>query len=135
MHGTLRGMNFLRRKTDPLAEKLVAAGLSADAALLLSRSGTALTLPSGVRLCSEGQFGYEAFVLVSGEAVVTHDEEVLRTVAAGEVIGEIAALDATRTRIATVETTKESVVLTYDVRTFRVLAEQLSEVLVPQRAA
>lgn len=129
-------MNFLRRKNfDPIAAQLVAAGLSTDAAHLLSRAGTAVTVQPGVPLCTEGQFGREAFVLVSGEAVVTRDEAAVRTVAAGEVIGEIAALDARRTRTATVETTKQSVVLAYDVSTFRVLAEKFADVLVPERAA
>lgn len=135
MHGTLGGMNFLRRKyEDPVAAALVAAGLSTDAAHLLSRSGTAVTLQPGTQLCAEGEFGHEAFVLVSGEAVV-HLPENNRTVAAGEVIGEIAALDPQRTRTATVETTKQSVVLAYDVRTFRTLAEKFADVLVPERAA
>ncbi len=129
-------MNFLRRKNfDPIAAQLVAAGLSTDAAHLLSRSGTAVTLQPGVPLCREGQFGREAFVLVSGEAVVTQDADEVRTVAAGEVIGEIAALDSRRTRTATVETTKRSVVLAYDVATFRVLAEKFNDLLVPSRAA
>lgn len=129
-------MNFLRRKSfDPIAERLVAAGLSTDAAHLLSRNGTAVTVQAGVPLCTEGQYGREAFVLVSGGAVVTSQDEQLRTVGAGEVIGEIAALDSRRTRTATVETTQTSVVLAYDVSTFRVLAERFSDVLAPNRAA
>lgn len=129
-------MNFLRRKlSDPVASALVAAGLSTDAALLLSASGTAVTVRPGTQLCREGEFGREAFVLVSGEAVVRLPETADRTVQAGEVVGEIAALDSRRRRTATVEVTQESVVLAYDVRTFRQLAEGLSDLLVPNRAA
>lgn len=126
---------LLRRKLqDPVIVALEAAGLTADEARRLSTAGTPLTMRPGVQLCREGEFGLEAFVLVSGEAKVRLPGKD-RTVAAGEVFGEIAALDPTRRRTATVETTAESVVLTYDVRTFRALAAEMGDLLAPERAA
>jgi CRP-like cAMP-binding protein len=126
---------MLRRKSpDPVTVALEAAGLSSDQARRLSTAGTPLLLRAGMQLCREGEFGLEAFVLVSGEAVVRLPGKD-RTVAAGEVFGEIAALDPTRRRTATVETTADSVVLTYDVRTFRALAAEMTDLLSPERAA
>jgi CRP-like cAMP-binding protein len=89
---------------------------------------------SGVPLCREGAVGLEAFVLVSGEAIVRLPGED-RTVVPGEVIGEIAALHPARRRTATVETTEDSVVLAFDLRTFRSLARDMGDVLAPSRAA
>lgn len=125
---------FRRTSPDPVTAALHANGLSLDRAKRLSAAGTALTLNAGTSLCVEGEFGHEAFVLVSGEAVVRLPEAD-RTVLAGEVIGEIAALDSLRRRTATVETTQQSVVLAYDVRTFRSLAAEMADILVPDRAA
>ncbi|MEY2426373.1 MAG: family transcriptional regulator, cyclic receptor protein [Actinomycetota bacterium] len=128
-------MKLRRTSPDPVVAALEAAGLSRGDAQRLSTSGTSLTMAAGTPLCFEGDVGLEAFVLVSGEAVVRLPESTDRTVAVGEVIGEIAVLDPTRRRTATVETTEDSVVLVFDVRTFRFLAQDMSDVLAPERAA
>jgi CRP-like cAMP-binding protein len=133
MYETLDVMKF-RRNDDPVAVALEDAGISADVARRLATAGTPLHVKPGVSLCREGDFGREAFVLVRGEAVVRYDGKK-RTVAAGEVFGELAALDPKRRRNATVETTEASMVLAFDVRTFRALAADHAEVLVPDRAA
>lgn len=126
-------MSF-RRRTDSVATALEAAGLSAKDARRLSLAGTAISVGPGVSLCTEGNFGAEAFVLLSGEAVVRfRGEDITR--GAGAVIGEIAALDPMQRRNATVETTTNSVVLAFDARTFRSLAAEMAGVLVPNRAA
>ncbi len=125
---------FRRTSFDPVAAKLQSSGMSASHAQRLSRAGTAVAVRAGTSLCVEGEFGLEAFVLVSGEAIVRLPGAG-RTVHAGEVIGEIAALDLLRRRTATVETTQDSMVLAYDVRTFRALADEMADVLVPDRAA
>jgi CRP-like cAMP-binding protein len=127
-------MKFRRKTQDPVVVALEAAGLSAEDARRLAISGTPVAMGSGVELCRKGEIGLEAFVLVSGEAVVRLPGKD-RTVGVGEVFGEIAALDPKLRRNATVETTKDSVVLTYDVRTFRALADAMGDVLVPDRAA
>ncbi len=124
----------LRRTEDRYVMALTAAGLSTRDARRLAMAGTALNVRPGVPLCREGDRGREAFVLVAGEAVVRlpgHD----RTVAPGEVIGELATLDPDRRRNATVETTEDSIVLAFDVRTFRSLARDMGDVLTPNRAA
>ncbi|HUR76924.1 MAG TPA: cyclic nucleotide-binding domain-containing protein [Acidimicrobiales bacterium] len=127
-------MKLLRKRTDPVAQALEAAGIApADAQRLVS-VGTAIAVEPGVRLCTEGEFGREAFVLVSGEAVVRLPGTD-RSVRPGEVVGEIAALNPKMRRTATVETTATSVVLAYDVRSFRALAAEMADHLVPDRAA
>ena len=127
-------MKFLRKDQDPVALALEAAGLPTSIAHRLATTGTPIHVRPGVRLCEEGDFGAEAFVLVSGEAVVRLPGKD-RTLVAGEVFGEIAALNPQVRRNATVETTEKSVVLAYDVRTFRALASEMADVLVPDRAA
>lgn len=135
-YGTLGDMNLRRNVKDPIAQALEGAGMSTATAKRLAWTGTPIYVKPGVSLCREGDFGREAFVLVSGEAVVRRDPSgPVRTVAAGEVFGELAALTPGVRRNATVETTEESLVLAYDVRTFRALAGEIRDVLVPERAA
>ena len=124
----------LRRTEDRYVVALEAAGLSTRDARRLSMAGTAVNVRPGVPLCREGDAGLEAFVLVSGEAVVRLPGED-RTVAPGEVFGELAALHPDRRRNATVETTEDSIVLAFDLRTFRSLAREMADVLAPNRAA
>jgi CRP-like cAMP-binding protein len=122
-----------RSPHDPLARRLRALGLPEPAARRLALSGTPIDLPAGAVLCEKGGRGMEAFFLVDGEAVVDlGDREVV--VGPGAVIGELAALDAFARRNATVRTTTPSLVLVYDVQTFRSLAaSDLRPILVPAR--
>jgi CRP-like cAMP-binding protein len=127
-------MKLRRTSTDPVVVALEDAGLDSDVAVRLASTGTPIRVKSGVQLCREGDFGKEAFVMVSGEAVVRYGDDS-RTLEPGEVFGELAALNPTRRRNATIETTEPSLVLVFDVRTFRHLAGEIADVLVPERAA
>src|SRR5689334_21680672 len=72
-------------------------------------------------LGTKGERGEEAFLLLEGAATVDlGDTEV--TVGPGAVIGELATLDPMARRNADVVTTEPSLVLVYDVQTFRGLA-------------
>ncbi len=125
---------MLTRRKDPIAVALEAAGLSSHAARRLATFGTAVTVDEGFTLCREGEIGTQAFVLVEGEAVVRlRDGD--RIAGPGEVLGEMAVLAPSATRMANVETTMRSTVLVYDVRTFRGLAASHKELLSPPRAA
>jgi CRP-like cAMP-binding protein len=126
-------MKLRRITTDPVIIALEAAGLDADVAARLAANGTPMQVAAGFDLCEEGEFGREAFVLVSGAAVVRY-RGTERELQIGEVFGELAVLNPTQRRNATITTTKPSVVLVFDVRTFRVLAGEISE-LAPERAA
>jgi CRP-like cAMP-binding protein len=126
---------MLRTQRDPLTTALRSLGFSESAARRLARAGTPIDIDAGVPLTTKGQRGEEAFLLVEGTAIVDlgdHDVHV----GPGEVIGEIAALDPVLRRNATVRTATRSLVLVYDVQTFRSLAAtDLRSVLVPERSA
>ena len=124
-----------RSPRDPYVGALRAIGFSDSAARRLARHGTPMDLDGGVALTTEGELGHEAFVLVDGEALVELPGREVR-VGPGAVIGEIAALDPSARRNATVRTVGRCLVLVYDVQTFRSLAAtDLRPVLVPDRAA
>jgi CRP-like cAMP-binding protein len=124
-----------RSPRDPLTTKLRSLGFSESAASRLARAGTPIDLAEGTALTVKGERGAEAFVLVEGEAVVDLGTREVR-VGPGAVVGELAALDPLARRNATVRTATPALVLVYDVKTFRSLANgDLHEVLVPERDA
>jgi CRP-like cAMP-binding protein len=124
------------RRIDPVARQLEALGMPRTSAELLSQRGTFLQLSAGTTLCTEGERGLEAFLLIDGDAQVLRRDEVI-TVGPGSVIGELATLDPRRTRNATVVAGTDVEVLVFDVRTFRSLADQadLQARLAPERVA
>jgi voltage-gated potassium channel len=120
---------------DPVIAQLRALGLSPSAARRLSQAGTPMDLPAGATLCTKGDLGQEAFLLLEGEATVDLGHQVIH-VGPGAIIGETATLDPFARRNATVRAVGPIVALVYDVRTFRSLAStDLHELLVPDRAA
>jgi CRP-like cAMP-binding protein len=124
------------RRHDPIVDRLAALGVSAAAAERLSLAGTLLDLADGTKLCTEGERGTQAFLLLDGEVdVVAADRQV--RVGPGEVVGELATLDRTRNRNATVVAAGPVSVLVFDVGTFRSLAgdDDLHALLVPERVA
>jgi CRP/FNR family cyclic AMP-dependent transcriptional regulator len=76
---------------------------------------------AGRELISEGRGGEEAFVIVSGTASVTTDGTEVRTVGAGDAIGEMALLDPTALRSATVIATSDMELLVIGARAFNSL--------------
>jgi CRP-like cAMP-binding protein len=125
---------FHLRRTDPVAAHLERLGLSADQAARIGQGGTPLDLAPGTVLCTRGERGTQAFLILEGTANVLTDEGVI-TVGPGDVVGELATLDPKRTRNATVVAESALEVLVYDVATFRSLArdEDLVPVLAPAR--
>lgn len=120
---------------DPVVTQLRSLGLPLSAARRLSQAGTPVDLPAGATLCTKGDPGQEAFLLLEGEATVDLGDRVIR-VGPGDVVGEMATLDPFARRNATVHADGPCLVLVYDVRTFRSLAStDLRELLVPDRAA
>lgn len=124
-----------RSPRDPIATTLRTLGFSDSAARRLAQAGTPIDLDPGVPLCTRGDRGDEAFLLLAGSAVVDLGDTKL-TVGPGAVIGELATLDPFARRNADVHTTERSLVLVYDVQTFRALAaSDLRSVLRPERTA
>lgn len=124
------------RPADPVADDLRNLGMSRQAAQRLARTGTLLHLRDGATLCTQGERGLQAFVILEGEARVLVDHSVI-SIGRGDVVGELATLDPHRTRNATVVAHGDVEVLVYDVRTFQDLAEdpELRPRLAPERTA
>jgi CRP-like cAMP-binding protein len=63
---------------------------------------TPVTFDDGDVMCQEGHLGRQAFIITKGTAVVSRGEEILATVGAGDVVGELALLgDGRRTASVT----------------------------------
>ena len=124
------------RRIDQVAHRLEALGYARAAARRLSTDGTLLRLDGGSILCTAGERGTQAFLLLEGEVDVHLADEHVQ-VGAGEVVGELATLDHRRTRNATVTAHGPVEVLVYDVATYRSLAQldDLRSSLAPDRAA
>ena len=76
----LRGIDLFSQCTDKELEQI-------DALM------TEVTLPEGKVLMREGEIGLEAFVIESGEAVVTRDGTELARRGPGMIVGEMALID------------------------------------------
>lgn len=95
---------FWSRNNSPSDPTLTAAfGVTLDAAEreTLQKLSTLVSVTEGTVLTAEGSIGSEALFIAEGTAVVSRDGEVLATISAGEVIGEMALLSGER-RNATV---------------------------------
>lgn len=79
------------------------AGCSKDDVAALADSGSPVTLPDGWAFVQEGTPADACYVLLAGNARVFHGREVIATLSAGDVIGEMAYL-AGGQRNATVST-------------------------------
>ena len=125
------------RRIDHVARRVEDLGFAPDAARRLSTGGVLLYLDAGSVLCTEGERGTQAFLLLEGEVEVQlADGEQVR-LGAGAVVGELATLDHARTRNATVTAAGPIKVLVYDVATYRSLArrDDLRPRLAPERTA
>ena len=77
------------------------AGLPDGALRRIDRQVAELAVPAGTVLTRQHELGREAFIVIEGRASVTLDGRPVSSVAAGELIGEVALLDGGR-RTATV---------------------------------
>jgi CRP/FNR family transcriptional regulator, cyclic AMP receptor protein len=82
-----------------------------------------LGVAAGDVLIHQGEFGYEAFVIVSGEARVTIDDVEVARLGPGEFFGEMAMLNPTTERCASVQALTPMRVLVASRRTFNGLLE------------
>ena len=81
---------------------------------------TAIPVKAGTVLLREGSIGHELVIITSGQAVVSSDVrgELVATLGAGDVVGEMALLTGER-RSATVTVSTDADVLVCSVREFR----------------
>ena len=78
----------------------------------------------GAVLTEQGKPGQEAYVIVSGTASVVIGGEVMTTLGAGELVGEMSLID-NRPRSATVRADTPMHLLALDVRSFKKLLDEL----------
>lgn len=83
-----------------------------------------LTVEPGKVLVREGEPGHECFVLVDGTATVTRGGEKIATIAAGDVVGELAPLTG-GPRTATVTADDRMQVLVIGQREFAALLDDV----------
>jgi CRP-like cAMP-binding protein len=82
---------------------------------------TPVTFADGDVLCEEGHLGRQAFIIVSGSAIVSRGDEIVATVGPGDLVGELALLgDGRRTA---------SVTATEPVQAYVMSAQEFNSVL------
>ena len=86
----------------------------------LAASLREVTVETGTALAREGDNAYELFVIEEGDAEVRKDGELVRTLGAGDVFGEI-GLIATGTRTASVVATSPMRLIAMFLREFKAL--------------
>jgi len=123
-------------RVDPIPADLGQLGIEPHAAARLSHAGTMLVIPAGTTFCHQGERGTQAFLVLTGSATVVLDDRAI-SVGPGEVLGEMATLDSSRIRNASVFAETDIEVLVFDIGTFRSLAREddLRARLVPNRSA
>jgi CRP-like cAMP-binding protein len=80
------------------------AGLPEADLAAVARVAYGIEVPAGQPLATEGDFGHALFAIESGTADVVMGERTVRTVEAGDVIGEIAVLSSGRRTASVIAT-------------------------------
>jgi CRP/FNR family cyclic AMP-dependent transcriptional regulator len=99
------------------------AGLGRRELEEVARLTDEIELPAGRTLTTEGEYGHEFFVIVTGSARVERDGATLATLRDGDFLGEIALLDG-RPRSATVTVAEPSRLLVLGHREFNSLLDR-----------
>lgn len=101
--------------------------LSAHARELAAEHADEITVTQGTTLIEEGTRAYEFFVILEGEADVLEGGSVVRSVGAGDVVGEIGLLETT-TRTASVVAMSNMRIIVMDGRALRALSNTQPEI-------
>jgi CRP/FNR family cyclic AMP-dependent transcriptional regulator len=110
-------MNRSATIEDRLAALPLFAGVRRSNLRRLSRLMTPVTLPPGRTLTTEGTPGAECMLIIEGRARVVRHGQVVATLGAGDVVGEIAVLHG-GPRTATVQTDTETTLEVFTPREF-----------------
>jgi CRP-like cAMP-binding protein len=100
------------------------ADLSAEDRAEVAACLREVTVDPGTSLVAQGDNAYELFVIEAGEADVTKDGKVVRTLGAGDAFGEIGVL-ATGTRTASVTATSPMRLVAMFSREFKQLERRM----------
>lgn len=111
-----------RSRLDSLRRIPVFAGLSDATLAHLDSQMAEIELPAGATLMSEHERGREALIIADGLAEVSVDGRPVSSVAAGDLVGEMALLDS-GPRTATVTALTSVRIYVLDARQFEVLFE------------
>lgn len=101
--------------------------LSARARELAAQHADEVSVPQGTMLIEEGKRAYEFFVILEGEADVLEGDTVVRSVGAGEVVGEIGVIETLK-RTASVVAMSAMRLIVLDGRALRALSDTQPEV-------
>lgn len=102
------------------------AGFSESDLLRIAELADSRTVESGAVLMEQGRVGLECFVIRSGRARVFVGDEHVATLEPGSMVGEM-ALVSHLPRIATVVAVTPMDLVSFDVKHFRTLLEELPE--------
>jgi CRP/FNR family transcriptional regulator, cyclic AMP receptor protein len=102
------------------------AALSQPAKQALAEAFDEVDVPAGERIVSQGDFAYELFAILEGTARVEQDGEVIATLEAGDLCGEIGLLLTGRRTAAIVAETPVRMLALFD-QTFRRLSGEHAE--------
>jgi CRP-like cAMP-binding protein len=100
------------------------AGLDDAQRATVAGSLRELTLPAGGKLATQGELAYEFFVIEAGEAEIRRGDELVATVGAGDVVGEIGLL-LTGRRTASIIATRPLTAVAMFTREFTRLEQQM----------
>ena len=110
-----------------LAEVPLFNGLSKKQLRTVSSLATALELPAGKVLMTEGGGGYEFVVIEAGQVEVRRGDRVIATRGPGDYIGEIALVEH-RPRTATVVATTPVTIAVIGRREFQGMLDEMPDV-------
>jgi CRP-like cAMP-binding protein len=105
-------ITMTRDRRNELRQLPVFASLSKRTLSRLDSLMTPVRFATGNVLCHEGHVGREAFIIVSGSAVVSRGDETVAVVGPGALVGELALLgDGRRTASVTATESVEALVM------------------------
>jgi CRP/FNR family cyclic AMP-dependent transcriptional regulator len=102
------------------------AALSPELRTDLADALDEVSVPTGERIISQGDFAYELFAIVEGTARVEQDGTVIATLGPGDLLGEIGLLLTGRRTASIVAETPMQLLALFD-QTFRRLSAQHPE--------
>lgn len=100
------------------------SGLNRHELEQVAQLSTELNISAGTQLITEGSAAREFFVIVEGEAEVTHEGKHVATVGEGAIQGELSLL-LNRPRAAAVRAKTDMVILDIDRRSFNALLDEI----------
>ena len=119
----------IRRGVNPrdLERVPLFAGCSPREREQVARRADTVDIPQGRQLLTEGRLPHEFFVILDGEAEVTHDQHHVATLGQGDFFGEIALVEHTR-RTASVMTTTPTTLVVMSSKDFDAVRRDLPRV-------